>query len=200
MNNTTLLFIDEGYIREVFPLDSNIDSKFITPAIMMSQENQVKQYIGTAMYNKLTNLLTTGAITADTNWSDFYLNYEKKMHAYFAMYLMVDMLNYRMTNKGIQVMHSDTSQPANTKELGIFKESIDSYGKYFAERLTWYLMARPQIFPEYVSATLNNNYPFDTVFPNRRYSMPGGVLIPNIAKRKPSFIGFDNPELYWTHR
>lgn len=192
MAQTKVLFIDEAYIRDVLPIDVNIDSKFIVPAIMKSQDNQIKQLIGTSVYIKLVAEISASTINNDVNYSEMYYDYLKICHAYYTLYELADFLHYKITNKGIEKQKSDTSEPITRAEMQDYKNRVLDYCKYYGQRLSLFMIARPSKFPEYTNPALLNNNQLDTIFPDRNgYTNPAGLLIPN--RKRSRLIGFDYP-------
>tara|TARA_B110000259_G_scaffold185182_1_gene233690 strand:- start:670 stop:1191 length:522 start_codon:yes stop_codon:yes gene_type:complete len=147
----------EDIVRRSPIIDGNIDADRLTPALHLSQTQNLRQTIGTDLYdyyvNAITALINNGtAIPA--NHLDLLNNYIKPIliHLTVAEYLLEG--NFTVSNKGIFVHTSKNSKVATSQEVKelvqIERDRAESYKERFLDHMAFYASAN---FPEWYSNT-----------------------------------------------
>jgi len=149
-NMADIFFIKESYLKDYSVINDNVDFELLKPTIIKVQDIDLQQIIGTELYNDLKTKITADeTLTAYPNEKNLMNNYITKVLLwYIKMELLFD-LKFRLLNKGVMVKSSDNSQPADTTDLQLLKNSYRDTAESYAELLTRYLRNNEALFPKY---------------------------------------------------
>lgn len=185
-----ILFINDQYLKDFSTLDLNIDPRLVISTIAIAQDKYIHPLIGTGLYNELKDQINSGT-TTDLNLT--LLNeYVKPCLAQYALYESVDFILFRFSNKSIEKLKSDTSEPINLKELDYIKNKMLSTAGYYAERTINYLCQNQTQYPLYT----NPGTGVDVISPVANgYGAVSGIYLPN-KRRYLGGSGYDKPNDY----
>ena len=147
----TVLFTNLNELKKTTPLSGNIDGDKIIEFIKMAQEIHVQQLIGTDLYVKLMNDIQTSSLTGD--YETLVNDYIKPVvnHQTFAMYLPFASLI--VSSKGVFKHTSENSNDVDSDEVNALTDKYNGYVNYYKQRLSDYLCANSELFPEYFTNT-----------------------------------------------
>lgn len=167
---STTLFIGVQWIRDNTIVNDNVDAQVLQPIIRMAQYKNIQQTIGTNLYNKLIADIDAGTLTGD--YETLVTEYIIPVLTQFTVLDSLPYMTFKFRNKSISKQGSDNSTPADLPDLYYLRDNLSSTAQFYAERLSRYLQANLNLFPEY--ATYIGN---DSMFPNTR-SYFNGIHIP----------------------
>lgn len=156
---TTAYFISAQFIKDYTFVDENVDEKYLMVAIKEAQEVELKQYLGTALYDALVTKVL--ASTVSGNYSTLMNDYVAPALKYWAMYEAAPFLKFKFTNKNVVTKNSDNSTSVDLKEFEKILKWIEDKARYYTHRMVVYLLQNQSLFPEYV----NPGSGIDTIFP-----------------------------------
>lgn len=146
-----ILLISEQTLKNETILNDNVGAEYIMPAIETSQDIYLQQLIGTMLLDKLYNLIDTNTINNDENAhyktliDDYITNYLK----YKVLSEIVIPLAYKYRNAGIVQTTGDHYNNSPMKDAVLVQNHYELRANFYAQRLTQYLNANADLFPEY---------------------------------------------------
>jgi hypothetical protein len=150
-----VLIISEQSFKDYTTASNNIDLKNITQIIKMVQDRYVHPICGTALYDKILQLIPTGELKNDPQ----FIEYKKLVDDYLTDILFnyvlaeLPMANqYKYVNKGVVIRTSENTTTPDFKELESVMAFYRGYAEWYAERAINYLIANSTLFPEYINA------------------------------------------------
>ena len=153
------MFINLEYFRQNTPVNHNVDGEFLQPIIVNSQYLHLLPIMGTALYNRVSNDIDADILSGTyKTLTDYYIQPATKE---WALYEALPFINFHLTNKNVAKKDSDNSTAANLDELNMLVERTRNNAEYYSTRLSRYLLANTDIFPEYLSGSSR----MDTIIP-----------------------------------
>jgi hypothetical protein len=165
-NSYTAFFIDEQSLKDNSLINENVDVKMISPTIRLVQDVYLYKILGSSLYTDLQNKIVAKSLNPD----ELFL-----MQGYIAPVMIWGIMvqapmtiTYKYSNKGVQTMNSDNSNPASLAELQALQSQARVNYDLYVERLVKYLIAYQNLFPTYRQITaLNDVYPATTGYKSR---------------------------------
>ena len=168
-----ILFVTSQYIRDNSVINDNVDSELITPWISKAQDKYIEPIMGTALMNRVKASITAGTVSGDTKI--LLDDHIQKTLREWVIYEALPFLNYKITNKAVSKKDSENSTASDLDEVSYLRGNVRDTAEYYSQRLTNYLKANTDIFPEY----LNPGDDCDTIRPNNT-SYFNGLYLPNM--------------------
>lgn len=148
-----VFLIDENVIKTETPLNDNVGSEFIGPAIETSQDIYLQQLIGTELLDKLYDLVTTNEIAEEIN-----AQYKRLIDNYITNYLKYKVLSeitlplaYKYRNSGIVQTNNEHTGNTTMRDAGLIQNHYELKANFYSMRITDYLCANADQFPEWKS-------------------------------------------------
>ena len=159
----TPLFISSATIKKYGVIEDNVDVKLIDSTIIMVQDIQLQQILGTDLYNEIAGQITNTTLTAlnTTLLDDYIANF--LMNAVIAEGCIT--FTYRFSNKAVMTASADNQQPVSRGELELIQAKWQSQADFYGKRLTNYLIQESTSYPLYLS----NNDSSDIQSRNKKY-------------------------------
>ena len=169
----TALFIKKADIVKNSIIDGNIDVDKLLPFIKLAQQIEIQNLIGTDLYNKISNDITSGA-SGGTGLTGNYLilvnTYIQPALIWFAQMNFIPFSAYTITNKSVLKHSSETAENVNKEEVDFLVAKAREYANYYSTRLVDYLSFNNDLFPEF---TTNSN---EDIHPSNDTTFKGWVL------------------------
>ena len=152
---TITYFISPADVKGYTPANSNIDDKRLVMSIRDAQEINIQQILGGNLYSKLKTLIQTQDIllTPNAHYKTLLDEYIIPALIRFTLTEAVPFLVFKMENKSTSLQNSDNSNPVDLESLKYFIELNKNRSEYYGKRLTDYLIANFNLFPEYTTVT-----------------------------------------------
>lgn len=168
-----VLLISDQMIKERTAIHGNIDPKLIYPDIKYAQDVFIAPLLGTALYNKLQTIVSSGAITTDAanvNYKALVDNYLVDALIYYTLSELPTTISYQFWNKGVVRKQGENTELPSMSELIDIANKYKSRAEHYGQRMRkWILANASPMFPEY----LNPGSTIDTVTPEQRaFTMP----------------------------
>lgn len=147
------LLINENILKSETILNDNVGSEFIRPAIEASQDMYLQQLIGTELIEKLYALVVDKTINSESNAAyktlldDYITNYLK----YKVLAEITIPLAYKYRSSGLVQSTGDHYQQSTLRDATMVQNHYEMRATFYAERLTKYLRANSNLYPEYMS-------------------------------------------------
>lgn len=192
-NYKNTLLISSDYLKSVTNLSENIDDDYILPAIRLSQDIELEATIGTALTNKIKEIIADNTIGNEEN--KFYKilldDYIQMMLAYYTVANLTLPISIKFNNFGLTRTDDDRTYNISFDELGQIKEYYSKYADYYKYRLQLYLIENYFQFPE-----LQQWHSIDELQTNL-YSASGCSIWLGGARGK-SFVPMDRDSYLWS--
>lgn len=145
------LIISQRYVKETTEIDENVDMNLINPTVWRCQEQYIQEFLGTPLYEKVLSDIQNSTLAGD--YLNLVNNYIADALLYYVMYEVQIPLLYKMRNKAVAKANSDNAQPVSFSEHKYLRDFYKDKAEYFARRLTDYLCAKAELYPEYRNYT-----------------------------------------------
>ena len=150
MSNKIFL-ISEQTLKNETVLNDNVGAEYILPAIETSQDIYLQEAIGSVLLDKIYNLIDTNNIKDDNN-----ARYKTLLDDYITPFLKFKVLaeivipiSYKYRNSGVVQSTGDHYQQSQMKDAVLVQSYYDTRATFYHQRLTSYLNANADLFPEY---------------------------------------------------
>lgn len=148
-----IFLISEKILKSETILNDNTGSEYIAPAIETSQDIYLQQLIGSQLLMKLYELIETD----DINKPD-YNDYKLLIDDYITNYLKYKVLSeitiplaYKYRNAGVVQTTNDNVYSTSLRDAQLVQNHYELRANFYAERMTKYLCANAELYPEYKS-------------------------------------------------
>ena len=137
----------EQKILDKTPLDKNLLSHNLKPAMILSQKINVTQLLGDDLINKIYSDISGSTLSG--NYKYLVDTYLLDMVTYWSVYYaLTDMLS-KAGNRGLQVESSENSSAADLATYRELKSTYKNIAETFSERTKNYLWINNGLFPEF---------------------------------------------------
>ena len=164
----TALFITTNDLKRNTIVDGNVDIDKFIQFIKIAQEIHIQNYLGGALYNKISNEIIAGTL------ADPYLglvqDYLKDMLIHFAMVDYLPFSAYQVSNGGVYKHTSENSANATKNEIDYLVDKHRDFAQFYTRRFLDYMCFDNNLFPEY-SANQNGE-----MYPDQDANFVGWVL------------------------
>tara|TARA_R110000803_G_scaffold89170_1_gene156340 strand:+ start:360 stop:818 length:459 start_codon:yes stop_codon:yes gene_type:complete len=152
-------------------MDGNVDTDKFIQFIKLAQEIHIQNYLGTQMYDGLTNALIAGIdLPENARWKTLLDDYVVSMLIWFSQVDYIPFASYQIRNGGMYKHRSENSESVSKDEVDYLVEKARTNAEWYSRRFIDYMSFNQTLFPEY---TNNSN---DDVYPSYDATFNGWVL------------------------
>lgn len=154
----TVLFINRTDLVKNTILNGNVDTDTFIQFIKIAQQMHVQNYLGTQLYNKITQLIEDNDLDGD--YLDLVVEYVQPMLIHYAMVDYLPFANYQIRNGGVFKHRSENSESTTKEELDLLVQKHRSFASFYTQRFVDYAsFFATQRFPEYWTNRNNDMFP-----------------------------------------
>jgi hypothetical protein len=164
----TALFITPTDLKRNSLVDGNVDVDKFIQFIKISQQIHIQNYLGTALYDKISNDIIAGTLTG--NYLFLVNEYIKDMLIHFAMVDYLPFAAYQVANGGVFKHISENSESVTKNEVDTLIDKHRNFAQFYTRRFIDYICFNNNLFPEY-----NENQNAD-MYPDTDANFVGWVL------------------------
>tara|TARA_R100001440_G_scaffold6819_4_gene13792 strand:+ start:16310 stop:16822 length:513 start_codon:yes stop_codon:yes gene_type:complete len=166
------LFINRTDLIRNSNMDGNIDTDKILPFIKLSQELEIKNITGSALYDKISSLITSGDIdlVANAKYKTLLNDYIVPALIWYAQAAFYPFHYIQIRNGGVFKHSSETAETVSKDELDYIVKKARDNGEYYGRRFVDFMSFNQSDYPEYTS---NTN---DQINPSQDQTFNGWVL------------------------
>ena len=164
---TALFKKREDIVRNTI-IDGNVDIDKYIQFIKIAQEIHVRNYLGTDVYNRISDDIINGTLTGD--YLTLVNTYIQPMLIHYAMMDYLPFAAYQVKNGGVFKHTSENAQNVDKNEVDYLVAKEREFANYYATRFVDYICFNDNLFPEYNS---NSN---DDINPDQDTTFNGWVL------------------------
>ncbi len=162
--NAKALFIKKADLVKSTAMSGNVDTDKFIQFIELAQEIHLQNYLGTDLYNKISNEIIAGTLSGD--YLNLVNNYIQPMLIHFSMAEYLPFASYTIANGGVYHHQSDNSTLVSKEEVDFLVQKERDYANYYTNRFIDYMGSNAsKLFPEYYSNSNEDINPDkDTIF------------------------------------
>lgn len=164
----TALFITTNDLKRNTIVDGNVDVDKFIQFIKIAQEIHIQNYLGGALYNKISDDIINENLTGD--YLALVQDYIKDMLIHFAMVDYLPFSAYQIANGGVFKHNSENSVNATKNEIDYLVDKHRDFAQFYTRRFLDYMCFNSTKFPEY---TQNQN---GEMYPDKDANFTGWVL------------------------
>jgi len=154
----TTLFITPKDLKANTILNGNVDTDLFIQFIKIAQQMHVQNYLGTQLYDSITNKINTSTLTGD--YLDLVNEYVQPMLIHYAMVDYLPFANYQIRNGGVFKHKTENSESTTKEELDILVQKHRTFADFYAKRFVDYVAINASaLFPEYFQNSNSDMYP-----------------------------------------
>lgn len=168
-----VLLVSDTMIKDRTSIHGNIDPKLLYPEIKVAQDMLIHPILGTALFDKLIELVSTGDIDLGGNvtYKNLLNDYIVDPLMYYVLAELPISISYQFWNKGVIRKQGDSTELPTMSELIDISNKYRMRAEWYGERLTKYLKqnADETTLTEYIT----DSGGIDTIVPSdSNYTMP----------------------------
>lgn len=164
----TALFITPKDLKQNSLIDGNVDVDKFIQFIKIAQQIHVQNYLGTALYDKISQDILDGNLTGD--YLTLVRDYIKDMLIHFAMVDYLPFAAYQVSNGGVFKHTSENSESVSKEEVDTLIEKHRTFAQFYTRRFIDHMNFYSNLYPEYNASTN------DDMYPDRDATFTGWVL------------------------
>ena len=143
----TALFISRTDLVKNTIVDGNVDTDKFIQFIKIAQEIHIQNYLGSKLYDKITNDIINGTLGGD--YLELVNDYLQPMLIHFAMVEYLPFCAYQIKNGGIFKHNSENSETVSKNEVDLLVQKERDFSEYYTRRFVDYMCFESKKFPEY---------------------------------------------------
>lgn len=167
-----ILLVSDVMIKERTAIHGSIDPKLIYPDIKVAQDMHLFPILGTALFEKLQQMVSDGSISdaGNVQYKNLIDRYIVDALIYYTLAELPTTISYQFWNKGVMRKQGQDTELPSMGELIDISNKYRQRAEFYSDRLRKYLQAyATDYFPEY----LNPGSRADTVTPDQSsFTMP----------------------------
>ena len=164
----TVLFISRTDLVKNSIIDGNTDTDKFIQFIKVAQEIEIRNYLGTKLYEKLQNDISGSGVTG--NYQTLLNKYVQPMLIWYAQAEYIPYAAYQIKNGGVFKHTSENAETVSKSEVDYLVNKARNTAEYYTQRFLDYINNNSGLFPEY-----NQNQGGD-VFPDSDSLFNGWIL------------------------
>ena len=153
----TVLFISRTDLVKNSIIDGNTDTDLFIQFIKVAQEIEIRNYLGTKLYEKLQNDISGSGVTG--NYQTLLNTYVQPMLIWYAQAEYIPYAAYQIKNGGVFKHTSENAETVSKSEVDYLVNKARNTAEYYTQRFLDYINNNSSLFPEYNQNTGGDVYP-----------------------------------------
>ena len=156
----TPLFITRKQLVQNSIIDGNVDTDKFIQFIKIAQEIHIRNYLGTDLYNKISNdIAGVGGATLTGAYLTLVNTYIQPMLIHFAMVDYLPFAAYQIKNGGVFKHTSENAETVSKSEVDFLIAKERNIAEYYTKRFIDFMSFNQSTYPEYNSNTNDDIHP-----------------------------------------
>ena len=156
--NPTPVFVNPEDVKRSSFINGNLDVDNLMPFILIAQQMHVQNFLGSSLYNRISNDISNGTLTGD------YLNlvndYIQPMCIAFAMVDYIPFSGFSIKNGGIFKHTSENAEIPDKEDINFLTQRYINVADFYTRRFIDYMSFNASTkFPEYYNNVNDDMYP-----------------------------------------
>lgn len=144
----TALFISRTDLVKNSIIDGNVDTDKFIQFIKIAQEIHIQNYLGTKLYEKISEDIIAGTLTGD--YLDLVNTYIQPMLVHYAMVDYLPFAAYQVKNGGVFKHNSENAETVSKDEIDFLISKQRDFAEYYTRRFIDFICFDSSKFPEYL--------------------------------------------------
>ena len=153
----TVLFISRTDLVKNSIIDGNVDTDKFIQFIKLAQEIEIRNYLGTKLYDKLQADIAGSGVTG--NYQTLLNTYIQPMLLWFAQAEYIPFAAYSIKNGGVFKGSSENAESVVKEEVDYLASKARDKAEYYTQRFLDYINNNSNLFPEYNENEGGDVYP-----------------------------------------
>jgi len=156
-----VFLVSETTLKKQTAINDNVDSGQLRNAISVAQDINLQETLSTSLYNKILDLVDTGAITGstNTNYKTLLDDYIVPMVTHYSYFYAMDDFIMKFMNVGLVQGFSEQGNPLDINMFKMLKNGARDKAEWYDNRLRDHLFNNDQLYPEYKTSTTDGTLP-----------------------------------------
>jgi len=142
-----VLFISDVYIKKYTVINGAVDPNLLYPSVYVAQDKYLAPYLGDSLFEKLKTDIANNTLAGD--YQTLVDDYCRKVVLWCTVVEAVRSLTYKVDNGTLTQRTSEDASPVSDTVMKDILEQWKSTAEHYTRRLTDYLCANGELFPEY---------------------------------------------------
>ena len=143
----TALFISRTDLVKNTIVNGSVDTDKFIQFIKIAQEIHIKNYLGSKLYDKITNDIINGTLVGD--YLKLVNDYIQPMLIQFAMIEYLPFASVQISSGGVFKHNSENSESVSKDEIDMLVQKHRDYSEYYTRRFVDFICFESNNFPEY---------------------------------------------------
>ena len=153
----TVLFISRTDLVKNSIIDGNVDTDKFIQFIKVAQEIEIRNYLGTKLYEKLQADIAGSGVTG--NYQTLLNKYVQPMLIWYAQAEYIPYAAYQIKNGGVFKHTSENAETVSRSEVDYLVNKARNTAEYYTQRFLDYINNNSKLFPEYNQNQGGDVYP-----------------------------------------
>jgi len=145
---TLVKLISETYLKEIAPINLNVDMKDLVVHIVPAQDLHIQPILGTNLYNEILEAYSGQTLSAN---QIKLVEYIKPAVAFKTIELALPFLTFNIKNKGLQLQFGDNSKEVELEVVNYMRNEVKNLAEFYSERIVQFLYINSNLFPSYIA-------------------------------------------------
>ena len=156
MNN--IMMISEELLKTYTAINDAVQTDELRYCILTSQNIQIQETLGTNLYQKLLDLISTGGISlpANSNYKTLLDTYVQPTLINYSYYMALDNFMVKFMSVGLVQNRSEQGNAIDFKTFQFLKQNAKDQAEFSDNLLRRHLIFRSGLYPEYNNGNLND--------------------------------------------
>jgi len=146
-----ILFVNPSYLKRLTNLSGAVDDDRIEPSVILAQDLQIQQLLGTDLYDALKTKIKDETLAG--NYLTLVDNFVRKATAWWTMVDLIPNLYVKMDNGSLVIRTSSDSISITEADLHREVERARQNAQFYSFRLAKYLSYNSSLFSEFSTNT-----------------------------------------------
>lgn len=160
-----VLLVNHEYITKITNLSGSTDKDMIVSSIILAQDLNITPVLGTRLMNAVK----------DGEYTELLDNYIRKPLAWWAFADLLGKLYVKVENGGLFMRTAENGEQITADEYRMRRSEAESNARSYTQRLSDYLQANHQVFPELNQNTFPDQPAQGSAFKRSRFRISGGA-------------------------
>ena len=156
MNN--IMMISEDLLKTYTAINDNVQTDELRYCILTSQQIQIQETLGTNLYNKVLELISSGDISlgSNSNYKTLLDNYIQPALINYSYYMALDNFLVKFMSVGLVQNRTEQGNNIDFKTFQFLKQNAKDQAEFSDNLLRRHLIFRSGLYPEYNNGDLND--------------------------------------------
>lgn len=150
-----VLLTNEEFIKDVTSISDNVAGKYILPAIREAQHTGLRSILGTALYNRLLELVGDDSINAHPEYKELLDNAQYYL-AYMTVVGLTWNVSFKIANKGVVRTTDERVESVSVADIEKVALMYQSKADSYAADLQRFLLENRGNYPELTDNKCND--------------------------------------------